>query len=78
MPRQARIDAPGAVHPIIVRGIERRRIFFDDQNRNHSVKGMGDRVIETQTHCLGWALIPHHVHHLLRTGNIPIATLIKR
>jgi hypothetical protein len=25
MPRQARIDAPGALHHIIVRGIERRR-----------------------------------------------------
>ena len=30
MPRKARIDAPGALHHIIVRGIERRRIFSDD------------------------------------------------
>jgi hypothetical protein len=27
MPRKARIDAPGALHHIICRGIERRRIF---------------------------------------------------
>ena len=30
MPRQAQIDAPGALHHIIVRGIERRKIFKDD------------------------------------------------
>ena len=27
MPRQSRIDAPGALHHIIARGIEKRRIF---------------------------------------------------
>jgi hypothetical protein len=30
MPRKARIDAPGALHHIIVRGIERGPIFSDD------------------------------------------------
>nr|CBX29705.1 unknown protein [uncultured Desulfobacterium sp.] len=28
MPRKARIDAAGALHHIIVRGIERRKIFW--------------------------------------------------
>jgi len=35
MPRKARIDAPGALHHIIVRGIERRKIFIDDSDRNN-------------------------------------------
>ena len=34
MPRKARIDAPGALHHIIARGIERREIFGDDQDRD--------------------------------------------
>ncbi len=29
--RQARIDAPGAVHHVIARGIERGKIFRDDE-----------------------------------------------
>jgi hypothetical protein len=33
MPRKARIDAPAAVHHIIVRRIERRSIFRDDPDR---------------------------------------------
>ena len=38
MPRKARIDAPGALHHIIVRGIERRRIFSSDER----ILGDGD------------------------------------
>jgi hypothetical protein len=30
MPRQSRIDAPGALHHLIIRGIERKAIFKDD------------------------------------------------
>jgi hypothetical protein len=33
MPRKARIDAPGTLQHIIVRGIDRRKIFFDDPDR---------------------------------------------
>ena len=32
MPRSARIDAPGVLHHIIIRGIERRKIFRDDKD----------------------------------------------
>ncbi len=30
MPRQARLDAPGILHHVMVRGLERRPIFRDD------------------------------------------------
>ena len=32
MPRLARLDAPGVLHHIIIRGIERRRIFRDGKD----------------------------------------------
>lgn len=35
MPRKARIDAPGALHHMIIRGIERKRIFQDDTDRGN-------------------------------------------
>jgi hypothetical protein len=34
MPRQSHLDAPGALHHIIVRGIERKNIFRDNKDRN--------------------------------------------
>ncbi len=45
MHRQARIDAPGAVHHIIARGIERGEIFHDDQDRTLRVLSGSAREI---------------------------------
>jgi hypothetical protein len=43
MPRKARIDAAGALHHIIIRGIERRKIFWDNEDRDSFVgKGIRD------------------------------------
>jgi REP element-mobilizing transposase RayT len=78
MPRKARIDAPGALHHIIVRGIERRRIFSDDQDRDNFIERLGDIVTGTQTYCFAWALIPNHAHILLRSGQTPLATVMRR
>jgi len=78
MPRKARIDAPGALHHIIVRGIKRQRIFSDDQDRDNFVKRLGDIVTETHTACFAWALIPNHAHILLRTGQAPLAAVMRR
>ena len=68
MPRKARIDAPGALHNIIVRGIERRKISNDDKDRYDFLLRLGDILEQTQTSCYAWALIPNHFHLLLRTG----------
>ena len=35
MPRQARLDAPGTLHHIMIRGIERRRIVDDGKDRKN-------------------------------------------
>lgn len=78
MPRQARIDAPGALHHIICRGIERRDIFEDNDDRETFVDQLGHILTDTSTPCYAWSLIPNHFHLLLRTGNVPIATVMRR
>jgi hypothetical protein len=45
MPRAARLDAVGVVHHVIIRGIERGRIFRDDHDRENCIEGtIGDVV----------------------------------
>ena len=78
MPRKARIDAPGALHHIICRGIERRRIYRDDSDRQDFLNRLGPILSETRTTCYAWALLPNHFHLLLRTGDVPISIVMKR
>lgn len=78
MPRFSRIDAAGVLHHVIVRGIERRRIFRDNQDRDDLLNRLEALLPETRTACYSWALIPNHAHFLLRTGTAPPATLMRR
>ena len=41
MPRQARLDAPGTLHHVIVRGIEKKDIVSSDKDRQDFVERMG-------------------------------------
>lgn len=72
MPRKARLDAPGALHHIMVRGIERRKIFRDDSDRDDFLKRLGGILRESQTPCFAWALMPNHFHLPLPTKPIAI------
>jgi REP element-mobilizing transposase RayT len=78
MPRKARIDAPGALHHIIVRGIDRRKIFLDDSDRDDFLDRLGGILCGSETACFAWTFMPNHLHLLLRTGKAPIATLMRR
>jgi len=78
MPRKARLDAPGALHHIIARGIERRKIFRDDADRYDFLERLGRIVSADQTRCFAWSLMPNHFHLLLRTGLAPISDVMRR
>jgi len=78
MPRRSRIDAPGALHHIIVRGIDRKSIFKDDADKDNFLGRFKNILTNSTTLCFAWALIPNHFHLLLRTGSVPISTVMKR
>jgi len=78
MPRQARLDAPGVLQHVMARGIERRKIFWDDKDRSSFLERFAVILEETQTQCYAWALIPNHFHILLRTGATPLSTVMRR
>jgi len=78
MPRKSRVDAPGALHHIIARGIERRAIFRDDRDRDSFLERLGNNLMESRTPCYAWALLRHHFHLLLRSGAPPISTVMRR
>jgi len=78
MARGPRLDAPGTLHHIMVRGIERRRIFEGDRDREDFLDRLGKVVKEGQASCFAWVLIPNHAHILLRTGSVPLPRMMRR
>ena len=78
MPRLARLDAPGVMHHIMIKGIERRNIFKDNKDRENLLARLSKLLPETETACYAWALMPNHTHFLFRSGKAPLATLMRR
>jgi putative transposase len=68
MPRQARLDDPGTLHHVVIRGIERGRIVQDDQDRKHFVSRWGNLSQETETSIYARSLMTNHAHMFLRSG----------
>ena len=54
MPRLARLDAPGVLHHIIIRGIERRKIFRNDVDKDNFIDRLSNLLPQTQTACYAW------------------------
>jgi len=78
MPRQARLDTPGTLHHVIVRGIEQREIVSDDLDRLDFVSRMGTIATETGTVIYAWTLMTNHAHMLLRSGSQGLSTFMLR
>lgn len=78
MPRQARLDAPGVLHHVMVRGIERRAIFLDDTDRQDFVDRLAGLSQDTVVPIFAWSLLPNHTHLLLRSGGPGLSALKRR
>ncbi|MBC8394741.1 MAG: transposase [Deltaproteobacteria bacterium] len=78
MPRKARLDTPGTLHHVIMRGIERKKIINNDQDRQDFVSRMGTISLETGTVIYAWALMINHAHILLRSGPSGLSLYMRR
>jgi REP element-mobilizing transposase RayT len=62
----------------MVRGIERRKIFRDNKDRDNFIERLSILVPETKTQCYAWTFMPNHIHILLRSGPSGISTFMRR
>jgi len=78
MPRGARLDSPGTLHHVMVRGIEGNSIVADDEDRMYFVSRMGKVAVATGTSIYAWALLTNHAHILLKSGAAGLSTFMRK
>ena len=78
MPRQARLDVPGALHHIMVRGINKANIFDDEEDKARFLERLGQNVIEGKCSVYAWVLMDNHVHILFKSGKQGISTVMRK
>jgi REP element-mobilizing transposase RayT len=78
MPRGPRLDSPGTLHHVIIRGIEKREIVIDDEDRDIFVSRMGTVALKTATSIYAWALMTNHAHILLKSGQQGLSAFMRK
>jgi REP element-mobilizing transposase RayT len=78
MARAGRLDAPGVAHHVVMRGIERRRIFRGDEDRLDFLARLDRLLPEEGWSCFAWVLMPNHVHLVIQSAEGGLSRLMAR
>ena len=78
MPRGAGLDAPGTLHRVMIRGIERRTIVDDEKDREDLVSRLGKLSEGTGNAIYAWALLSNHAPILIRSGPSGLSSFMRR
>ena len=72
------MDAPGTLHHVMGRGIERVKIFRNRKDREDFITRLADLCREENLFVYAWVLMSNHYHILARTGRQPLSTSMRR
>ncbi len=78
MPRNARQLSRTGIYHIIVRGINRQTIFFEDDDYQRYIDTIGRFVADGDAIVLGYCLMSNHVYLLIQEKNTAISKIMKR
>jgi len=78
MPRQPRLDAPGALHHVMGRGIDRTKIFSNRKDREDFLERLAGLCRANALSVYSWAFLSNHFHLLVRTGNQPLSNSMRK
>jgi putative transposase len=73
MPRQLRIEYPGAIYHVINRGDRREPIFRDDYDRRRFIETLGEACAKTDWQVHAFCLMPNHFHLVIETPGANLA-----
>lgn len=77
MPRQARIDCPGALHHVIVRGIEGKDIFKEYYNKQELYTRLKKMWDKSGLRIYAWSIMSNHFHLLIQTGKTSLSEYMR-
>jgi putative transposase len=78
MPRQPRLDAPGTLHHVIGRGIERTKIFRNRGDREDFLDRLTKLWEAKSLSVYAWALLETHFHLLVRSGTQSLSDSMRK
>jgi putative transposase len=76
MARPPRLEAPGGVYHVVVRGNERAAVFRDDADREKYLQRLAHYRKRFEFRLLAYCLMSNHVHLAIRRGPAPLSRIM--
>ncbi|MBW1783471.1 MAG: transposase [Deltaproteobacteria bacterium] len=78
MPRQPRLDTPGALHHVMGRGIDGIEIFGSKKDCEDFLGRLQDLCENEALRIYAWVLMDNHFHLLARTGKMSLSNSMRK
>jgi len=78
MGRKQRIHFPGAVYHVFTRGVDRRPIFIDDEDRRSFLERLRRVASDAGAQIIAYCLMGNHFHLAIKVGVVPLSMIMQR
>ncbi|MDD4437114.1 MAG: transposase [Tissierellia bacterium] len=78
MPRTSRLKSESGIYHIIMRGINRETIFFDEEDCTKFIQTLQKYKVDCGYKMYAFCLMGNHLHLLLQESNEPLETVMRR
>ncbi|MEN6349606.1 MAG: transposase [Syntrophomonas sp.] len=78
MVRKAREQCESGIYHVVLRGINRQDIFFDDEDYRRLLETVAQKKSDKQFEVYGYCLMSNHVHMLIRENKDKISRIMSR
>ncbi len=78
MPRKAREKSESGIYHIMMRGINRQKVFKDDEDCLRFIQTLQKYKEQSDYAIYAYCLMGNHVHILLKTGTEPLEQIMRR
>src|ERR1700712_3077960 len=77
MPRPPRLEYPGALHHVTVRGVQQAAIFLDDADRTALMVIVARALRSFEAQAFAYCLMGNHYHFVLQTHQANLSALMQ-
>jgi putative transposase len=78
MPRRAREQSETGIYHVVLRGINRQSVFYDEDDYQRFLEILSQKKLEEQFEVYGYCLMSNHIHLLIREKNDKISRIMSR
>ena len=69
---------PGALHHIMVRGINKESVFIDKEDKEQLLQRLGINLVDGQGFVYAWVVMDNHLHLLIKSGKRGISDIMRK